>query len=233
MEAVRRSKAKPARPLQRKRSGPSSDVESSNRGAPPRPGPSTSSSSSVAPPLAAPQRDEVARARERVCCVLCNFQAAQDRTTQQNATVDGAVLIIQEKATHWDEGMAIHASAVATISAALTAAAAREAADDRERHGAEAAVLKTAAPCKARTAQEAVAKEEAQVKALVQALTQEKAQKEAEMKAQADAAKREAIETARRKVAEEKAETKAELRVLEVEKARLQQQREQEPACAH
>ena len=233
MEVVRRFKAKPARPLHRKRSGPSSDVQSSHRGAPPRPGPSTSSSSSVAPPLAAPQRDEVVRARERVCCVLCNFQAAQDRTTQQNATVDGAVLITQEKATHWDENMAIDASAVATISAALTSAAAREAAADRERRGAEAAVLKTVAFCRARTAQEVVAKEEAEVEVLEQALTEKRAQKEAEMKAQADAAKQKAIETARRKVAEEKAETKAELKVLEVAKARLQQHREREPACAH
>ena len=53
------------------------------------------------------------------------------------------------------------------------------------------------------------------------------------MKAQADAAKQGAIETARPKVAEEKAKPKAELRALEAEKARLQQQREPEAACAH
>ena len=54
MEVARRCKAKPARPLLPKLSGPSSDVESAHRGAPPRPVPSASSSSSVAkrsPPL--------------------------------------------------------------------------------------------------------------------------------------------------------------------------------------
>ena len=55
MDVARRSKAKPAHPLQLKRSGPSSDVESAQRGAPPRPGPSASVSSSGAPLLAAPQ----------------------------------------------------------------------------------------------------------------------------------------------------------------------------------
>ena len=52
------------------------------------------------------------------------------------------------------------------------------------------------------------------------------------MKAQADAAKREVIDTALRKVPEEKAKTEAELRALEAEKARLQQQQEREAALA-
>ena len=53
------------------------------------------------------------------------------------------------------------------------------------------------------------------------------------MEAQANAAKREAIETARQKVTEEKAKTEVELRALEVEKAQLQQQPEREAAPAH
>ena len=147
MEVARRSKAKPARPLHLKCSGPSSDVESAHRGPPPRPGPSASSSSSVAPAFAAPQRGEPARACERVCGVPCNLRVPRDRATQQNAAVEGAVVIAQEEAAH--SGMASHASTVAAISAALTAAAAWEAAAARE----------------ARAAQEAVPKKEAKVKA--------------------------------------------------------------------
>ena len=71
------------------------------------------------------------------------------------------------------------------------------------------------------------------MKALEQALAQERVLKEAEIRAQADAAKREAIETARRKVPEEETKTEAEIRALEVEKARLQREREQEASRAH
>ena len=73
MELARRSKAKPALSLHLKRSGPSSDVESANRGALPRPGPSNRSSSSLAPPPAA-QQGKVARACKRVCGMPCNLQ---------------------------------------------------------------------------------------------------------------------------------------------------------------
>ena len=79
MAVARRSKAKPARPLHLKRSGPSSDVESAHRGAPPRQGPSASSSSSVAPPLARRtgfiDTGHLGRAVGEVCeqagCVAC------------------------------------------------------------------------------------------------------------------------------------------------------------------
>ena len=52
------------------------------------------------------------------------------------------------------------------------------------------------------------------------------------MKVEADAAKREAIETERRKVAEKKAKTEAERRALEAERARLQQQWERDAGRA-
>ena len=99
MAVARRSKAKAARPLHLKCSGPSSDVQSAHRGAPPRPGPSASSSSSVAPPPAA-QQGEVARTCERVCGVPCNLRVARDQGPQQNAAVDRAVLIAKEAAAH-------------------------------------------------------------------------------------------------------------------------------------
>ena len=83
MEVGTRSKARPARLLHLKRSGPSRDVESANRGVPPRPRPSaSSSSSSVAPPCTAPQRGEVARADEHVCGVPCNLRVARDRAAE-------------------------------------------------------------------------------------------------------------------------------------------------------
>ena len=179
MEVARRSKDKPARPLQLKRSGSGSDVEWAHRGALPRPGPSASSSSSLAPPFSAPQRGKVARGSERVCGVLCNLRIARERARQQNAALEGAVLIAQGETARRDHGMVINASAVAAISAAPTAPVAREAAAARE----------------ARAAQEAMVKEEAEVKGSEQALAQERARKGAEMKAQAEAAKREAIMT--------------------------------------
>ena len=129
--------------------------------------------------------------------------------------------------------MAIHASAVAAISAELTAADTREAAAARERRQAEAAAREAAAARQARAALKAIAKKDADVKALQQALDYERAQKEAEMRAQARAAKQEAIEIARRKVAKDKAKTDAEISALGTGKAGLLQEREQEAARAH
>ena len=129
--------------------------------------------------------------------------------------------------------MAIHASAVVAISAALMAAVVWEAAAARERGEAEAAALEAAAAWKAHAAQEAIAQKDADVKVLEQALPQGRGRKEADMRAKADATKREAIETAQQEVAGEKAKTEAEIRALEAEEAQLQQQREQEAARAH
>ena len=120
LEVARKAKAKP-RPLHLRKSGPSSDVESANRGR--MPADEASSSSSVAPH----QRD-VARACERTCWVPCNLPVARQRATQQNAAVEGAVGIAQEEAADWGRGMAFKASTVAAIAAGLTAAAAQEAA---------------------------------------------------------------------------------------------------------
>ena len=222
MEVTKQTKAKP-RPLLLRKSGPSSDVESAHRGR--MPADQASSSGSVAPH----QRD-VARACERTCGVPCNLRVARQRAMQQNAAVEGAVGIAHEEATEWGRGMGYHASTVAAIAAGLTAAAAHEAVAARIR----------AADEEARLTQEAIACKEAEVKALEEALAQERAKKEAEerahakatAKAHADAAKKDAIEAARRKVAEERAKTEAELAALEAEKARLQQTREAEAACA-
>ena len=71
---------------------------------------------------------------------------------QQNAAVEVAVVIAQEEAAHWEHGMAIHASAVAAISAALTATAAQEAAAAPERREAEAALREAAPASEARAA---------------------------------------------------------------------------------
>ena len=113
-------------------------------------------------------------------------------------------------------------------------AAAQEAATARVRGEVAAAAEE------ARLAQEAIARNEAEVKALEGALAQEKAKREAKKrahaeataKAQADAARIDAIEAARRRVAEERAKTEAELAALEAEKARLQRAREAEAARA-
>ena len=224
MEVAKQTKAKP-RPLllrpQQAPAGPSSDVESAHRGR--MPADQASSSSSAAPT----QRD-VARACERACGVPCNLRFARQRATQQNAAVEGAVGIAHEEATEWGRGMGYHASTVASIAAGLTAAAAHEAVAARIR----------AADEEARLTQEAIARKEAEVRALEEALAQGRAKKEAEerahaeatAKAQADAVKKDAIEAARRKVAEERAKTEAELAALEADKARLQQAREAEAA---
>ena len=91
LEFAKKAKAEP-RQLHLRKSGPSSDVESAHRGR--MPADQASSSSSVAPD----QRD-VARACERAYGVPCNFRVAQQRATQQNAAVEGAVGIAQEEAT--------------------------------------------------------------------------------------------------------------------------------------
>ena len=188
-----------------------------------------SSSSSVTPD----QRD-LALACERACGLPCNLRVARQRATQQDAAIEGAVSIAHQEAAEWVHGMAIHASTVAAIAARLTAAAVHEAATAQVKGEVAAAAEE------ARLTQEAIACEEAEVKALEEALAQERAKKEAEervhaeatAKAQADAARREAIEAARRKVAEERAKTEAELAALEAERARLQQAREAEAARA-
>ena len=226
LEVAKQAKAKP-RQLHLRKSGPSSDVESAHRGR--ISGDQASSSSSVAPP----QRD-VARACERTCGVPCNLRVARQRARQRNAGVEGAVGIAQEEATGWGRGMAFHASTVAAIADGLTAAAAHEAATARITGEVAAAAQE------ARLTRQAIARKEAEVKALEEALAQERAKKEAEerahaeatAKAQADAAKKDAIEAAQREVAEERAKTEAELAALEAEKARLQQAREAEAARA-
>ena len=177
MAVGQRSKAKPACPLHLKHSGPSSDVQLAHWGAPPHPGPSASSSSSVATPFAAPLQGEVVRACEGVWGVPCNLCVAGNQAAQQNAAADGAVLIAQVEAAHWDHGMVIDASAAAAIWASLTAAAASQAAPVGESREAEAAGREAAAAREARAAQEAVAKKSAEVKALEQALAQERGTK--------------------------------------------------------
>ena len=226
LEVAKKAKAKP-RQLHLRNSGPSSDVESAHRGR--MPADQASSSSSVAP-----NRRDVARACERACGVPCNLRVAQQRATQQNAAVEGAVGIAQEETADRGRGMAFHASTVAAIVAGLTVAAAQEAATARVRGEVAAASQE------ARLAQEAVVRKEAEVIALEEALAQERPRKEAEegahaeatAKAQADAARKDAIEAARRKVAEERAKTEAELAALEAEKARLQRAREAKAAHA-
>ena len=226
LEVAKKPKAKP-RPLHLTKSVPSSDVESAHRER--MPADQASSSSSVSPD----QRDVVG-ACERACGVLCNLRVAQQRATQQKAAVEGAVGIAQEEAADQGRGMAFHASTVAAIVARLWAAAAKEAATARVRSEVAAAAEE------ARLAQEAIARKEAQVKALEEALAQERARKEADerahaeatAKAQTDAARKDAIEAARRKVVQDRAKTEAELAALKAEKARLQQAREAEAARA-
>ena len=193
-------------------------MESAHRGR--MPADQASSSSSVAPG----QRD-VGHAFERACGVPCNLQVARQRATQQNAAVEGALGIAGEEATDWGRGMAFHASTLAAIAAGLTAPAAQEAATARVRGEVAAAAQE------AHLAQEAIARKEAEGRALEEALAQKRGKKEAEerahaeatAKAKADAARKDAIEAARRNVAEERARTEAELAALEAEKARLQQ----------
>ena len=152
LEVAKQAKAKP-RQLHLRKSGPSSDVEMAHRGG--RAADQASSSSGVAPD----QRD-VARACERACGVPCNLRVARQQATQQNAAVEGAVGIAQEKVTDWGRAMAFHASSVAAIAAGLTAAAAHEEAIARVRGEVAAAAQET------RLAQEAIACKEAEVKAL-------------------------------------------------------------------
>ena len=107
LQVAKHAKAKPCQLLLRK-SGPSSNVESAQRGR--MPADQASSSSSVAPD----QRD-VVRACERACGVPCNLRVARQRATQQKAAMEGAVGIAQQEAAEWQHGMAIHASPVAAI----------------------------------------------------------------------------------------------------------------------
>ena len=144
----------------------------------------------------------------------CILRVAENWAAQQNAAVDENVITAQEGAPQWEHDMAIHGSVVAAISAAVTAAARRQAAAAREMHEAEAAGREVAAACEAREA-----REEAELRALEAALAQDRARKEAEGKAQGDAVKKEAIETARWKVAEEKPTTEVVIGALEAEKA--------------
>ena len=222
LQVAKHAKAKPCQ-LHLRKSGPSSNVESAHRGR--MPADQAGSSSSVAP-----DHRDVARACERACEVPCNLRVAQQRATQQNAAMEGAVGIAQQEAAWWEHGMAIHASTVAAIAAGLTAAAAHEAATAQVKGEVAAAAEEV------RLTQEAIACKEAKVKALEEALAQERAKKEAEeranaeatAKAQANAARKDAIEASRQKVAEERAKTEAELAALEVEKAQVQQAREAE-----
>ena len=117
LEVAKKAKAKP-RQLHLRKSGPSRDVESASRGR--MPADEASSSSSVAP-----DRRDVARACPPACRVPCNLRVAQQRATQQNAAVEGAVGIAQQEAAEWGRVMAFHASAVAAIAAGVTAAAAQ------------------------------------------------------------------------------------------------------------
>ena len=156
------------------------------------------------------------------------------------AALEGGVLPAQQGATEWGQGMAIHASAVGGITAAVQAAEARAAAAAQERREAEATAREAPAARKARKGEQAIAKKVAEVRALEEALALERARKEAEEKAhqgalanaEVDAAKGETIEAARRKVAKERAKTKAEIRALEAEKAQLQRVCQEETACA-
>ena len=173
LQVAKQTKAKP-RQLHLRKSGPSSDVESANRGR--MRADQASSSSSVAP-----DPRDVARACERACGVPCNLRVARQRATQQNAAVEGAVGIAQEEAAEWGNGMAFHASTVAAIAAGLTAAAAHEAATARITGEVAAAAQE------ARLTQEAIARKEAEVKALEEALAQKRAKKEAEERAHAGA----------------------------------------------
>ena len=161
LEVAKQAKAKP-RLLHLRKSGPSSDVESAHRGR--MPADQASSSSVVAPD----QRD-VARACERACGVPCNLRVAQQRATQQNASMEGAVSMAQGEATDLGRGKAFHASTVAAIAAGLTAAAAQEAATAQVR------IEVAAAAQEARLAQEAIVRKEAEVKALQEELAQERA----------------------------------------------------------
>ena len=98
LEVPKKAKAKP-RQLHLKKSGPSSDAESAQRGR--MPTDEASSSSSIAPY----QRD-VARSCERACGVPCNLRVVRQRATEQNAAVEGAVGIAQQEAAEWGRVMA-------------------------------------------------------------------------------------------------------------------------------
>ena len=95
----------------------------------------------------------------------CNHRVARERASEPNAAIKGAINIAEHETAEWQEGMAIHASAVVATTAAATAAAAQEAAASCERREAEAAVARERPE-----AAEAIAKKEAAVRALEGAL---------------------------------------------------------------
>ena len=157
MEVAKRSKAKPARPLHLKRSVPSSDVESALLGAPTRPGPSASSSSSLVQAFAAPQA-RLRRALQPQCCPRPSH-AAESYGGRSCPDCSGRSSLLGQQRGNPRLGYGGHLGA-------LTATAAWEAAAARERREAEAAAREAAAACEACAAQEAMAKKEAEVKAL-------------------------------------------------------------------
>ena len=118
------------------------------------------------------------RATERVCGMPCNLRVAWYRAAQQNAAVKEAVLIAQE-----DRGLPLGARqgdprlGRAGSSATVIAAAVREAAAARVRREAEAAAREAAAALEPCATQEAIAKKEAEVRALEEGLAQQKAPK--------------------------------------------------------
>ena len=186
MQVARRSRLRHHRLLLRQ-SCRSSDVESAHRGGP------------AARGSARPPPSEVARARERICRVPYSLRAAREGASQQNAAVEGPILFGEQGAAEWETAQAINSSAVAAMTAAATAGAVREAAAGRERREAEAATREQAGVHEARESQEAIAKKEAEVRALEEALAQERARTKAEegthqealSKTRAEAAKRE------------------------------------------
>ena len=140
----------------------------------------------------------MAHACECICGVLCDLGVAQDQAAEQNAAMEGALLITKQEATEWVQSMAVQALVVVAITAAVMTLTAREEAAARERREVEAAARKASAAREGRKAQKAIAKREAEVRAMEEALAQERARKEAEEedhqeaydKAQADAVKR-------------------------------------------
>ena len=100
----------------------------------------------------------------------CNHRVARERASEPNAAIKGAISIAEHETAEWQEGMAIHASAVVATTAAATAAAAREAAASCERREAEAGAREAAVARERPEAEEAIAKKDAAVRALEGAL---------------------------------------------------------------
>ena len=115
-------------------------------------------------------RGGVVRACERLCEVTCNLPVARERAVEQNAAIEGAIVLPEQETAEWQERMANIAWIVAGITDAATAVAAPKAAVAGERRGAEAAAREAAAPLERRAIEEAIAKREAEVRALEEAL---------------------------------------------------------------